>query len=351
MTTLDELKQDEAQPLTDVPTVDLVARAEIDQQVATAKKYPRSITAFMREAMSMATLNENIAGECIYALPRGDKVIRGPSARLGEIILSAWGNCRAGARVVAEDDQFITAQGVFHDIQRNTSVTYEIRRRITDRQGNKYSADMIAVTGNAASSIAMRNAILKGVPKAFWAEIYDKAAKLVAGDTHSVAERREQMLVYAKKMGITEEMIFGLFDAKGIEDIGQDELVQIRGIITALKEGDISVEEAFPVKEETEEKPAVPKEHREKESKEESKPRRARFPIDDGHGGWTDKTGAKFDERLHEWDDDANQPRIATRGRATGCFVKRKGTRQGATIDVPRTRVDEQAQKDDWNLE
>ncbi|MCH8841084.1 MAG: hypothetical protein IH831_10535 [Planctomycetes bacterium] len=44
--------------------------SEIDMQIATAKKYPRSIKQFQNEALQMATLNEDIAGECIYSLPR-----------------------------------------------------------------------------------------------------------------------------------------------------------------------------------------------------------------------------------------------------------------------------------------
>ena len=135
----------------------LIASAEIDQQIATAHKYPRSLALFRKEALAMVTLTEVVAQECIYALPRDGKVIQGPSARFAEIMLHAWGNARAGARTVHEDDTFITAQGVCHDLQRNVAITFEVRRRITDKKGRRYSADMIGVTANAASSIALRS--------------------------------------------------------------------------------------------------------------------------------------------------------------------------------------------------
>lgn len=140
--------------------VAMLNKSEIDQQIATAKQYPRSIKRFHTEALQMVTLNERVAESCIYALPRDGKTIEGASARFAEIVASAWGNCRAGARVVSDQGDFVTAQGVFHDLERNVAITYEVQRRITDKRGNRYKPDMIGVTANAACSIALRNAIL-----------------------------------------------------------------------------------------------------------------------------------------------------------------------------------------------
>ena len=84
----------------DGSTAALISRSEIDMQVATAHKFPRSIKRFRQEALQMVTLNESVAESCIYALPRSGKTIEGPSARFAEVIASAWGNCRAGARAV-----------------------------------------------------------------------------------------------------------------------------------------------------------------------------------------------------------------------------------------------------------
>ena len=232
----------------DNSTVALLNKSEIDQQITTAKKYPRKLSVFTRECEEMATLNERVAGECIYALPRDGKTIEGPSARLAEIVASAWGNCRAGARVVAEDAEFITAQGAFYDLERNVAIAYEVRRRITDKYGKRFKADMIAVTANAACSIALRNAVFKGIPKAFWLGSYEAARKAAVGDVKTIANKRADMLAYYQKMGVTEQMIFDLLNLNGIEDIGADELLALRGLATALKDGDTTIQEAFAPK-------------------------------------------------------------------------------------------------------
>lgn len=223
----------------------MLQSSEIDMQIATAHKFPRSLKKFRDESLQMVTLSESIAQECIYALKRKDKVIEGPGARFAEIVASAWGNCRAGARIVNEGAEFVTAQGVFHDLERNVAITYEVQRRITDSNGRRYNVDMIGVTGNAACSIALRNAILKGVPKAFWSDSYYAARKVIAGDTKTLAARRDEAIKAFAIFGVTAEMIFKLLEVKGKEDITIEHLVILKGTLTALQDGDTTVEQTF----------------------------------------------------------------------------------------------------------
>lgn len=226
-------------------TVAMLNKSEIDQQIATAHKYPRSIKRFRDEALAMVTLNENIAQECIYALPRDGKTIEGPSARFAEVIASAWGNSRAGARVVNDQGNFVTAQGVFHDLERNVAITYEVQRRIVNKQGRRFSDDMIGVTANAACSIALRNAILKGVPKAFWSDMYDQARATAIGNVQTLANRRSRAILVLQKYGVTPKQVFDFLEVAGEEDITVDHLTKLFGITTALKEGDTTPEQAF----------------------------------------------------------------------------------------------------------
>ena len=226
-------------------TVALLNKSEIDMQVATAHRYPRSIKRFRDESLQMVTLNESIAESCIYALPRDGKVIEGPSARFAEVVASAWGNCRAGARVVNDQGDFVTAQGVFHDLERNVAITYEVQRRITDKRGNRYKPDMIGVTANAACSVALRNAILKGVPKAFWDDMYQAARKTVMGDVKTLANRRADAVKAFQAFGVSEAQILAKLDVQGVEDITLEHLVTLRGMLTAIKDGDTTAEQAF----------------------------------------------------------------------------------------------------------
>jgi hypothetical protein len=238
----------------DMTALAVLAKAEIDANVATAKAYPRSIKQFMNEATALVTLTEQIAEDCIFAIPRGkengkQKFIEGPSVRFSEIIVSCFGNCRSGARVVGEEKEYVLSEGFFHDLEKNVAIKVEVKRRITNSQGKRYNSDMIAVTGNAASSIARRNAALQGIPKAIWQTLYDSAKSTAIGDQKTLVKKRSDMMSYFQKMNVTAETIFEFMGVKGVEDIGLDELTMLKGIATAIKEGTVTIEKAFTVEE------------------------------------------------------------------------------------------------------
>jgi hypothetical protein len=222
-------------------------KAEIDQLITTARAYPRSMKRVQSAIMNMATLDEESAEECMYALPRGGKPIKGPSIRFAEILKQSFGNCRAGARVVDVDrvEMFVEAEGVFHDLETNASTTARVRRRISDKNGRLFKDDMIIVTGNAACSIAMRNAILAGVPKPLWRKAYDSVQATITGDITTLSENREKALKALAAFGVKPEQIFGSLGKEGLEDITVDDIGLLRGMYAALKNGEATVEEMF----------------------------------------------------------------------------------------------------------
>lgn len=242
-----ELLAPEAQTI-DSMTLALLNKSEIDQQIATAKKYKRNLTTFKNLATALVTRNPETADRCVYVLPRDGKNIEGPSARFAESILHAWGNARAGARVIDEGLEFVTSMGSFFDMEQNVHIGYEVKRRITNREGKRYNSDMIATTANAACSIALRNAILKGIPETLWWEIYLMARAVIAGDIKTLDSRRAAAMKQFQLLGARPEQVFALLDVKGIDDITVDHLVTLRGLFNAIREGEITVARAFAPK-------------------------------------------------------------------------------------------------------
>ena len=228
------------------PTLPAAAGATVDVQVATARRFPRSVTTFVQSATEMATLTPEIAASCVYAVPRDGKTIEGPSARLAEIVASAWGNLRIQAGATNDDGRFVTARGEAWDVQTNVAVGFEVKRRITTRKGDTFSDDMVVVTGNAAASIALRNAVFKAVPSPFWRPIYLKCRQVIAGDARTFSSRRDEMLKAFAVIGVTEQRLCAAIGLKGKADVTLEHMATLVGILNALKEGETSVEEAFP---------------------------------------------------------------------------------------------------------
>ncbi|TPN34750.1 hypothetical protein [Mesorhizobium sp. B1-1-6] len=235
-----------------------LAMAELNQDVTTARAFPRSVAAVMRNITELVMLDEQTAKECVYAVPRDGKTIRGPSIRLAEIIASQWGNCHCASRVVHVDkiEKYVESEGIFHDLETGLKRTARTRKNISKRDGGLYSQDMIMTAGNAAASIGMREAILKGVPKAVWRQAFEHAENVIRGDVTTLVERREDAMKALAGIGVTPERVFAAVGVAGIEEIGLDELTDLYAMYQGVKSKETDVDEVFPAVKKTGDQPA-----------------------------------------------------------------------------------------------
>lgn len=247
--------QDQNEPkgeiaLTPITGMDAVTRSEINLQVEFAMQHPRNITHTLKELETLVTLNQDVAEESFYTLKREDKygkvkLIQGPSIRFAEVLAYCWGNNRWQKRIADVDQEFVTGEGVFMDLQRNIMGKVQTKRRITDKNGRRYNADMIQTTGNASASLAYRNAVTGTIPQAIWKHIFEKAKETAVGGTQSVAEKRLAAIEYGKKIGVSEEQIYNALGVQGINDLNLEELISLKGLYNSLKDGEMTIEDAF----------------------------------------------------------------------------------------------------------
>lgn len=226
-----------------------INRAEVDIQIATAKQYPRDITRALNTIKTIATLDLETAEDCFYVLKRGRgndaSIIEGVSVRLAEIIAGAWGNMRVATRIIGNDGKTITAQAVCHDLETNLAVTLEVKRRITDRNGNTYSEDMQVMTGNAASAIAFRNVVLKIVPPAVTKRVINDIKQVAMGQALSVETSRQRMIDYFAKLGVSQAEVLSYLEVKNVNEIDAEMIFELRGLANALKEGTTTIQDTF----------------------------------------------------------------------------------------------------------
>lgn len=226
-----------------------INRSEIDMQVTTAKQYPRNLPEVLNKIATYATMDTETAEDCFYALRRkgsnGDQLIEGLSVRMAEIIAGAWGNLRVQTRIIGNDGKTITAQGICHDLETNLAVSVEVKRKITDRNGKTYSEDMQVTTGNAASAIAFRNAVLKVVPKAVTKKVIEDVKQVALGKSLDLETSRQNMIAYFAKLGVTEDIILEYLGMKKREEIDKEAVFELRATANAIKEGTTSVQESF----------------------------------------------------------------------------------------------------------
>jgi hypothetical protein len=225
--------------------LEAVNRTEVDLAISTAKAYPRDLEKSRKEILKYATASRETAESCFYHLPRAGKEIEGPSIRLAEIINYSWGNINSAMRIVANDGKKITSQAVAHDLERNNRVLTEVSRNITDKNGKVYTGDMQIVTGNAAGSIAWRNAIFRLIPNAVWIDIQEKIKKFIVGDGKEMIKRRDALLKKFEKLEISQDAILKKLNLATVNDIDTDVMIKLFGVLTAVNEGTATTEEVF----------------------------------------------------------------------------------------------------------
>lgn len=227
-----------------------INRAEVDIQIATAKQYPRDINASLNKIATYAMMDKETAEDCFYVLHRQDangnsSVIEGLSVRMAEIIAGAWGNLRVQTRIIGNDGRMITAQAICHDLETNFAVSKEVKRRITTKSGKTYSEDMQVVTGNAAASIAFRNAVLAVIPKAITKRVINEVKQVALGQAIDVETARKNCLANFAKAGVNESMICQYLGIKSIAEIDKERLFELRATWNAIREGTTTVQETF----------------------------------------------------------------------------------------------------------
>lgn len=227
-----------------------INRAEVDMQISTAKQYPRDLNAVLNKIATYATMDKETAEDCFYVLRRKDAngqdtVIEGLSVRMAEIIAGAWGNLRVQTRIIGNDGRMITAQAVCHDLETNFAVSKEVKRSILTKKGYTYSQDMQVVTGNAAASIAFRNAVLTVIPKAVTKRIINEVKQVALGQSIDLETSRQNIIQYFAKLGVSQQQLFDYLGIKKLEEIDKQSVFELRATANAIKEGTTTVQETF----------------------------------------------------------------------------------------------------------
>lgn len=244
---------------------------EFDIAIATAKKFPRVLKDCKTNTLELAAADKETAESCFFTLPRKKKneqtgkmedvEIEGESIRLAEIVATSWKNLKYATRIINIDriGKKITAQAVVHDLENNTSASVEETKNIVGKSGKIFTEDMIVMTGRAAQSVALRNAIFKVVPKAFFRQIIKEVKEVAIGNKPGFLEdpknfKKEPLPDRIKKAvkffinwGIPEERLFHTLGVKSLEEMTEEHLIKLTGIRSGINQGEFTLTEAFPL--------------------------------------------------------------------------------------------------------
>lgn len=226
-------------------SLEVMTRAECDVQIATAHRFPRSVATFFRKAESLATATPEIAASMEYAKPVGGGKVNGPSARLAEIVAATYGNLRVQARVISETASEVVAQGVAHDLESNVAQSTEVTVSLLKRDGSRVGPEQVANARASACAKARRNAVFLAVPVALCQPIIAAARKVAGGDAKTLPARRTEQLDWFEKQGVKRATLFAWLGVKGEDDIGLEEMADLKAATNTAKEEGLTLAALF----------------------------------------------------------------------------------------------------------
>jgi hypothetical protein len=235
--------------LAQAPTAALavqLAAAVLDKRIATARTYPRSIAMFKKEAASLLKEDVETARSAEYAKPVGKGVVRGASVRMAELAAMCWRNLDVEVHEPIVGDKSVSVKAVAWDLERNYRQEAVVTTSILGRDGRRYPAHLVETAALATASKAKRNAILSVIPRAFIQDLLEQARKVASENEKPLDQLRLDMLDYfARAHKVNPEQVFALLEVPGIDDITEDHIATLRGIVTAIKQEGTPITDFF----------------------------------------------------------------------------------------------------------
>jgi len=233
-----------------------INRSEVESAVAIANAYPRSIAKVKEAVGLLACIDQETAKACFYSKPLGknkdtqkEEFATGPSIRLAEIAATQYKNIRFGTRIVETGEKWVTVQGICIDLENNISYTADVQRSIWSSKngGYRYSQSMIETTTKAAGAIAVRDAIFKVIPLGLFASELKKIKATATGANTGVpvSERLTKAFTQFKVYKVSPEQIMEQLGIKTVEEATEEHLETLIGLYNAIKDNEITPEDAF----------------------------------------------------------------------------------------------------------
>lgn len=232
------------------------AIAEAQGQLVLAKRFPRDMTAAYADLME-ACRHRALAEAAFYAVPnRGN----GPSIRLAEEIARVYGNFEYGHRELSRTEDRSEVEVYAWDKEKNNRSVRHITVMHTrdTRDGQKKLRDQKDIDDKIANVAAkqMRGRILALVPKWFSEAAQAECRKTLKGNTDEPIEHlARKMADNFRRFGVTIPLIEERIGHK-LDEITADDLIDLRGVYNALKEGAKAAEYFGATS--TQEEPAAP---------------------------------------------------------------------------------------------
>lgn len=234
---------------------------EVQAAVFMAKRFPRNENQAIAR-IAQTCQRRGLAEKAIYTYPKGGQNVTGPSIRLAEAIAQSWGNLQCGVVELSQEQGESTCMAYCWDIETNFRDTkvFTVSHAIQTKKGTKVLTDPREIYEHVANQGARRKraCILAVIPK----DVVDSALEacqktLASGYKEPLIDRLRKMVnVFQNEFSVPLECIEKYMGYK-LDSFTEMDMVTLRGVYTALKEGSAKREDYFDLPKATSAEPDV----------------------------------------------------------------------------------------------
>ena len=226
------------------------ALSEIKGKMYLARQFPRdpdwSVQAVLKECE-----RPELAASAQYEFPKGDSVVKGPSIRLVEMLARHWGNIDSGVNEIDSSDGATLIKAYAWDLENNVSdeKTFTVRHERTTKRGSYKLTDERDIYETVANKGARRKrACLLAVMPGWYVEAAvsacEETLKRSLTDGKSMEEVIESIVGAFAEFGIAPAQIETKL-SKEIGKLSKNDVVKLRHLYSAIKDGFVKAEDAF----------------------------------------------------------------------------------------------------------
>ena len=227
------------------------AAQEVQAAMIVAKRFPRDATASYNRIME-ACRRKTLAEQALYAYPRGNETVTGPSIRMAEVLAQNWGNLDFGIIELEQRRGESVVMAYAWDLETNCRQTkvFTVRHERYTKRGSYALTDPRDIYEMCANQGArrVRACILGVIPGDIVDAAVGECEKTMAGNnTEPLHDRVRKMTDwFASKHGISQAVIEKRL-GHGVDATSETELVQLKKIAKSLQDGQASREQFFEI--------------------------------------------------------------------------------------------------------
>lgn len=222
---------------------------EVQAALVIAKKFPRSMSQSFQDIMDSCK-RPFLAEQAMYAYPRGNQTVTGPSIRLAEVLAQNWGNIECGIRELSQENGISEVEAYAWDYQTNfrCNKIFHVPHERHTKQGKKRLTDPRDIYELVANngSRRLRACILAVIPGDIVEAAVKQCEKTLASDKEPIGDRIRKMIEKFSELDVKVEHLEERLGHK-LEVTSEIELVNMIAIYKSLKDGMASREDFFNI--------------------------------------------------------------------------------------------------------